>query len=45
MSTDSSDSNKRAANTGTSLVDEARKLTTNGFAIIPLNNRIPIIAW
>jgi hypothetical protein len=45
MSTDNSDSNKSAANPVVNLATEAKKLTAHGFAIIPLNDRIPLFKY
>lgn len=49
MTPNSSGSNKRAAksnaNTVANLIAEATKLTTQGFVVIPLNDRIPIITY
>jgi hypothetical protein len=45
MSTDQSESNKSSANSVSNLATEAKKLTAHGFAIIPLNDRIPIIKY
>ena len=49
MTSNSSGSNKRAANSNANtianLIAEATKLTTHGFVVIPLNDRIPIITY
>jgi hypothetical protein len=45
MSTEQSDSNKSAVGSESNLIAQAQKLTTFGFPIVPLNDKIPIIKY